>query len=605
MGRISMSRRLLLVMMALWVSSHSAPAHADALFRPITPSMADKVVTLTGQDLTVEQVVEVARYGAKVELSPEARQREEDTYGLLLEGATEGVQIYLFNRAAGAGRQISTFTGDPMSLENLPKLKARSLAAFRNGANRGYGAEVSEEEIVRAMMVVRANQMTYLPASPQVMQMQLDLLNYRITPVVWSRGGTGEALGPAANNIDGTMVGAGDAHLNGVRMSAADALAKAGLKAIEPGPGDDTLYTVNCDVTGMSALLVYDARRLLDWIDLTHAMDMNGMNTNPTRLFGVAQANRPFPWLVWQTGRLREMLKGSYLFDDDPTRIINDPESMETSVREGSAWEDWGLLRDDVTIQMNWSDHAPAAVVGAGPEDAWELNTPQGMKYFVKGGPESHGKHGYILSDTNWDPYPLSNRVESFTIALSNLSVAVMLRQERFSNTFFTTVKAEDFLPAGAGRGGQGAHMWSNHEVYQRIQGLINPVPPEGYGDAQMVEELDAETLFKVPRAIEAVEETWMLVASDFANAAKWMDVRKLQNPSRGFGAAPTAAWQAFRQVSPLVPAPGAPTAPMAALAFLKDHPASNFISSEPISGGPAMPGSDAPPRRQNPASVE
>ena len=199
MGRISMSRRLLLVMMALWVSSHSAPAHADALFRPITPSMADKVVTLTGQDLTVEQVVEVARYGAKVQLSPEARQREEDTYGLLLEGATEGVQIYLFNRAAGAGRQISTFTGDPMSLENLPKLKARSLAAFRNGANRGYGAEVSEEEIVRAMMVVRANQMTYLPASPQVMQMQLDLLNYRITPVVWSRGGTGEALGPAAN----------------------------------------------------------------------------------------------------------------------------------------------------------------------------------------------------------------------------------------------------------------------------------------------------------------------------------------------------------------------------------------------------------------------
>jgi histidine ammonia-lyase len=598
MVRVNMSRRLVLVIMAaLWVSCYGTSAQAaDAVFHPIAPSMADKVVTLTGQDLTVEQVVEVARYGAKVQLSLEARQRAEDTYGLLLEGATEGVQIYLFNRAAGAGRQISTFTGDPMSPENLPNLKARSLQAFRNGANRGYGAEVSEEEIVRAMMVVRANQMTYLPASPQVMQMQLDLLNHRITPVVWSRGGTGEALGPAASNINATMVGAGDAYLSGVRMSAADALAKAGLKAIEPGPGDDTLYTVNCDVTGMSALLVYDARRLLDWIDLTHAMDMNGMNTNPTRLFGVAQANRPFPWLVWQTGRLRDMLRGSYLFEDDPTRIINDPESMETSVREGSAWEDWGLLRDDVTIQMNWSDHAPAVVVGAGPEDAWELGTPQGMKYFVKGGPESHGKHGYILSDTNWDPYPLSNRLESFTIALSNLSVAVMLRQERFTNTFFTTVKAEDFLPAGA-RGGQGAHMWSNHEVYQRIQGLINPVPPEGYGDVpQMVEDLDAETLFKVARAMQAVDETWMLVASDFANAAKWMDVRKLQNPSRSFGAAPTAAWQSFRQVSPLVPAAGAPAAPMAALTFLKDHPASSFIS-----GGPLMPGSDAPLRRQNP----
>jgi hypothetical protein len=38
----------------------------------------------------------------------------------------------------------------------------------------------------------------------------------------------------------------------------------------------------------------------------------------------------------------------------------------------------------------------------------------------------------------------------------------------------------------------------------------------------------------------------------------------------------------------------------MAALTFLKEQPASNFIST-----APPMPGSDAPPRRQNPAAVE
>ena len=41
-----------------------------AAYRAITPSMADKTVVLTGRELTVDQVVQVARYGAKVSLSP-------------------------------------------------------------------------------------------------------------------------------------------------------------------------------------------------------------------------------------------------------------------------------------------------------------------------------------------------------------------------------------------------------------------------------------------------------------------------------------------------------------------------------------------------------
>jgi histidine ammonia-lyase len=592
--------RILGVAILTLIGAVAAPAWAAPEYVPIKPTMADKTVVLTGQDLTVEQVVQVARFGAKVRMSQEADRRRQDTYGLMNQGAAEDVPIYLYNRAAGAGRQITTFKGDPFSPENLPMLQARALAAFQGGATRGYGPEFDKEEVVRAMMVVRANQMTYLAASPQLMQILVDMINHRVTPVIWTRGGTGEALGPAASNMNATMVGAGEAYFEGRRTTASDALAKAGLKPIQPAPGDSTLTTINADVTGMTALLVHDARLLLEWTDLTLAVDMNGMNTNPMRLAAAVQAHRPFPWLTWQTSRVLEMLKGSYLFDDDPTRIINDPESMETSVRQGAAWEEWGHLRDTVTIQMNWSDHAPAVLPDLHPSDGWELDTPQALKYRIKGGPLSGGKSGYILSSTGWDPYPLGTRIESFTIGLANMAVAVMLRQERFANPFFTTVRGQDVLPGvnfGVG-GGAGAHMWNNHEVWQTIQGLINPVPPEGYGDQpQMVEDLDAETLFKVPRAQKAVDETWMLLASDFANGARWMDVRKAQNPSRGFGPAPTAAWQAFRKLSPLSPATGAASSlppPMAALEFMKTNPASNFYA------GPPGPGSDTPPVRKS-----
>ena len=84
-------------------------AAVAASYQPITPRMAERTVTLTGHDLTIEQIVQVARYGAKVELSPDARQRETDNYGLLLQAATEGVAVYWFNRGRGRSTRDRPF----------------------------------------------------------------------------------------------------------------------------------------------------------------------------------------------------------------------------------------------------------------------------------------------------------------------------------------------------------------------------------------------------------------------------------------------------------------------------------------------------------------
>jgi histidine ammonia-lyase len=467
-------------------------------------------------------------------------------------------------------------------------LEERVLRQFQNGANNGTGPEVDAEELIRANMVVRANTMTYLAASPQLLQGLVDLLNHRVTPVARTLGGTGEADGPIVGNVNGVLVGRGEAYVDGQRMKAADALAKVGLKPIAPAPGDGTVSTTNADFAGQAALLVADAHQLLDWADLVYTMDLEAMNSSVTPLFRNVQDNRPYPWLNWQAARALEMIKGSYLFNDDPTRIIQDPESLRASaIRQGATWLAWSRLKDTVTTAINYSDHNPAVSIDYGPTTAWELATPQAMKYYVKGGPESHGKHGYVFSNANWDPYPIGNRIESFTIALANLDVMVMLRQEKYQYTFFTVVTANEILnpqsgQGGPGRGGGGGGFglgWVNHEVWQTIQGLINPVPPEGYSsDPEQVEELDAETLFKVKRAAHALNESWMLVASDVNTGARWMDVRKAQDGTRAFGPGPTAALEAYRKVVPLKPEPGSPPVGPAVLNFLKTTPATNFL---------------------------
>ncbi len=581
----------LVVLTLAGASLFTPPARAnDELgYHTINPTDSGKTITLTGHDMTIEDVIEVARGGAKVQLSPAAKQQEADNYGLLLEAPAEDVSVYWFTRGAGGGREIVQFKGDPLTPENKDYLEKKMLAAFKRGpANPLEGPEIDDEALVRAIMVVRANAMVWNAPSPQLSQMLLDLLNKRVTPVMQSRGTVGEGDLSVLNNIGATMVGVGDAYYNGTRMSAADALKAAGLEPIQPFAADDNALTSsNAYATARAVFVVADAKQALAWADLTYVIDLNGMNSSVTPLNMLVQTDRPFKWLNWDAARVLEMIKGGYLFDADEKRIIQDPESLRaSSIRQASAWDAWAALRDAVIEQMNSSDHNPAVHVDVGPGDSWELASPQMMKYYVKGGPESHGKHGYIVSNANWDPYPLANKIEDFTTALANMDVAVTLRIDRFSNPFFTVAKASEVMKGGMFFDGGG---YTPVDIWQDIQNLSNRVVPEGQSIVATVEDLQAQTRIKVVNARGVVDDTYALLAQDLLVGGYWMDVRKTEDGSRNFGPGPTAAWTALRKVAPLNPvAPPPKPVGMMVTDFIMATPMSSLYS-----GGPAMPATD------------
>lgn len=573
-------RRLLAFLgVLLGLGGIAGVAEAGSAYTPINPTMASKTIVLNGHDLAIDEVVAVARYGAKVELSPDAERRQAENYGLLLEASAEGIPVYWFNRGAGQQRETVIFEGDPTSAKNRPMLEASQLGQFRRGAAAGFGPEVEDEEVVRAMMVVRANAMTFNAPSPALSKMLLELLNRRITPVVLSRGTLGEGDLAQLGNVGATMVGAGEAYYQGVRMPASKALEKAGLKPIQPFAADENALTSsNAYATGQAALLVHDARLALEWADLVYAMDLDGMNSSITPLSLVVQRDRPDIWLNWHAHRVLDMIRGSYLFEADPARIIQDPESLRaSSIRTASAWAEWAALRDAVALQINSSDHNPAVAAGVGPEDSWELAGGQMKKFFIKGGPLSNGQHGYIVSNANWDPYPMANKIENFVTAIGNLDIAVMLRIERFRNPFFTGVTASDVLK------GRANEDWGYTPVdlQQQIQNLMAPVAPAGFAIVATVEDLQAQTRLKVVKARQAVSITMDLLAFDIVSAGVWMDVRRLQDPTRSFGQAPTAALSALRATVPLLAtdaSAAADSAAAVALRFLRTTPASAFF---------------------------
>src|SRR5437016_6575508 len=58
----------LVTLLVIGAASTHSRAFAASAYTPISPTMADRTITLTGHDLTTAEVVAVARYGAQVQL---------------------------------------------------------------------------------------------------------------------------------------------------------------------------------------------------------------------------------------------------------------------------------------------------------------------------------------------------------------------------------------------------------------------------------------------------------------------------------------------------------------------------------------------------------
>ena len=143
-----------------------APAYAQQEgFIPIAPTKANKTITLTGQDMTIQDIVDIARYGAKVKIAKRHTKYMNRAYNLIIEASRQGIPVYRFNRGAGAARETVIFEGDPYEPgePSQPPDAAdqcgerRALAGFRalsalcrgRGGDPGHDGRAGEQHHVR------------------------------------------------------------------------------------------------------------------------------------------------------------------------------------------------------------------------------------------------------------------------------------------------------------------------------------------------------------------------------------------------------------------------------------------------------------------------
>ena len=271
-------------------------------------SKSDKTVTLSTSGVSFEDVINVARFGAKVELSAQSVAAIKASRKFIDGYAAGGTPVYGVSTGFGAlaNRHI-----DVKDRTQLQKSLIRSHAA-------GVGPAV-EREVVRALMFLRLKTMATGRTGVRVelAQQYAYYLNSGITPIVPEFGSLGCSgdLAPLSHCALAIM-GEGMVHdAKGVEMTAIAALNNAGLAPIEL-EAKEGLALIN-GTEGMLGMLIMacsDLYQLATVADITAAMSIEGLlGTDQVFAPELHAPLRPQVGQAASAANIFAMLKGSGL----------------------------------------------------------------------------------------------------------------------------------------------------------------------------------------------------------------------------------------------------------------------------------------------------
>lgn len=265
-----------------------------------------KTVIINASGMTMQDVIDVARGNAKVEISQSALDGMAATRAHIEALASGDTPVYGISTGFGALANRHIAIEDRVQLQ---KSLVRSHAA-------GMGDPV-EREVVRALMLLRLKTLCSgrTGARPVVAQTMAAILNAGITPFVHEYGSLGCSgdLAPLAHCAM-VLMGEGRAFdAQGVERPVAELLSAAGISPVELREKEGLALINGTDgMLGMAILAIADLSKLADHADRIAAMSVEGlMGTDQVFRAELHEPLRPHPGQVTSAANMFNALKGS------------------------------------------------------------------------------------------------------------------------------------------------------------------------------------------------------------------------------------------------------------------------------------------------------
>ncbi len=458
---------------------------------------------LDGRNLTIEKVVEIARFGEKIEIHPEALERIKRCRRLVEEKIEKREIMYGINTGIG---ELSEVILTQEQVERFQKYVIYSHAA-------GYGKPLPED-IVRAAMLSRiaCHCQGHSGLRPEVVETLKEMLNRGVTPVVCEKGSVGACgdLSPMSQ-IALVVMGEGEAFYQGERLPGAEALRRAGIKP-QVLQARDGLALINGSnvITGLGALEVYDAHRWLKNSEIAAAMTLEVLNANMKAYDERLHRVRGYQGAIECAANIRRITANSELLAQSGKKVQDAYSLRSTPQVVGAARDALRWVRQMIEIELNGCADNPVFL----PEE------------------------DLVLTGANFQGTPQALALELLGMAITTVSVLSERRINRLMNPNLNR-GLPAFLTKGAG-------MFSGLMLTQYTAGalvcenrvLSHPAATGSIPAAADQEDFVSMGMTTALKTKQIIDNSQAIIAIEMMAAAQALDFRRPLRASPGVEAA-------------------------------------------------------------------
>lgn len=506
-----------------------------------------ETIQLDGYHLTLEQAWKIVD-GTQVAIAPEAMDRLKKSHELVMNAARSGAEIYGLTVGVGLNKDHKLFDAKgELSAEAKEASKRFNYSTLRAHAV-GVGP-MMEPRLVRLSMVLRLN--TLLTGrsgiQPRVAELYVEFLNKGITPLVPSRGSIGDADITLASHVGLVMVGEWQAQVDGKTVDASQALKQKNITPLIP-EGKDALAILSNNSVGMAyALDAYrEAKQIAEISPVVYGLTLEGLNGNVAPFLQQVVASHPFPGLEDTAAKLRLTLSGSYLWNADSQRALQDPLCFRTTVYTLSELQQaLNDLERVISIQINSSDDNPGVLLNA---EKLDTDKSQVAQYYV----DDEKLPGAIIPTANFEPLPVALALQRTTLAMGHVAHNSVQRTLRLGDEKFTGLSRYLAAPDNMGHA-FGAVQDALVSIHAENIDLANPVSLDGFPVEGNIE----DTMSNLPRAAQRLrhvaDNLRVIYSIELLHSAQAIDLRKTKNPNVVLSAQTGQLYKQYRHEVPFV----------------------------------------------------
>lgn len=304
-------------------------------------------ILLDGQSLTIEDVVNVARHGYKVELSEEAVVRVERARKTVDDFVAAEAVIY------GITTGFGKFENVHISQDDTKELQKNLIVSHACGVGNPF-----DFETVRAIMLLRANALAIGNSGIRLNTLKtlIEMINNGVHPLIPEKGSLGASgdLAPLSHMVL-VLIGLGEAFVDGKRVSGKEAMAKAGLTPVELTSKEGLALINGTQVmTAVGCLTTYDAWQLCKLADVSASLSVEALSGITDAYDPRIHKVRPHKGQMATASNLLQITSGSGLTTKQGQLRNQDAYALRCVPQiHGASKDAISFVLDKITIEIN------------------------------------------------------------------------------------------------------------------------------------------------------------------------------------------------------------------------------------------------------------